>query len=102
MTVRVKWSEAKLAYTGMQRRQIMNCIHRLNAREQKAIERATMVCGGQILPRPHLRSELRAWFRQRWSYLMAEYEKVLPHVEELPAAYVERAVREQLRRLATT
>lgn len=99
---REKWSETKMAYTADQRRKIMACIHRLNSREGKAIERAVMDCGGSTLPRPHLRVELRAWFRQRWSYLIAEYEKVLPHVEELPEEQVERIVREHLGRLATT
>lgn len=80
-----KRSEAKLAYTAQQRRLIMQCIHRLNAREGRAIDRAVMkMWSGHTVPRPHLRSQIRAWFRLRWSYLIAEYEKVLPHIEELP------------------
>lgn len=99
MHSRPKWSAARLAYTAEQRHKIMACIHRLNSREQRAIGAATMPGG---LPRPHLRAELRAWFRLRWSYLIAEYEKVLPHVEELPEDQVEQMVREHLRRMATT
>lgn len=90
---REPWSAARLAYTAVQRRAIMQCIHRLNAREEAAIDRAVLWSGGQKLPRPHLRSELRTWFRLRWSYLIAEYEKVLPHVENLPEERVEAIVR---------
>lgn len=96
MTIREPWSAARLAYTAVQRRAIMQCIQRLNAREQVAIERAVMWSGIQKLPRPHLRAELRVWFRLRWSYLIAEYEKVLPHVENLPKERVEEIVRRAL------
>lgn len=72
----------------------MACIHRLNAREQRALDAAVLHQGSMTLPRPHVRSQLRAWFRLRWSYLISEYEKVLPHVEELPDAVVADIVRE--------
>lgn len=66
---REKWSAAMLAYTQEQRSNIMACIHRLN-----------LECGGTTLPRPHQRQLLRAWFRQRGSYLVGEYEKVRPQI----------------------
>lgn len=82
--MREKWSDAKLKHTSEQRKKIMACIQRLNTREGKAIERAVMRQGGGTLPRPYLRSQIRYWYRQRWSYLISEYEAILPHVEELP------------------
>lgn len=81
---REKWSAARLAYTEAQRRQIMACIQRLNARESAALKAAQFPCGSRLLPRPYVRQQLRAWFYERWLYLINEYEKVLPHVENLP------------------
>jgi hypothetical protein len=73
---REKWSALKLAHTQYQRTRIMACIQRLNAQEKKAIDRAVMVCGSQTLPRPHLRQQIRAWYRTLWEELVCEYEKV--------------------------
>lgn len=54
----------------------MSCIHRLNAREGKALDGATM--SFHKLPIPSVRKKLRAWFRQRWDYLIQEHEKLVP------------------------
>lgn len=62
----------------------MACIQRLNDKEYKAIERAVLRQHNWTLPRPHLRFEIREWYRARWNYLLSEYEAILPHVEELP------------------
>jgi hypothetical protein len=72
-----KWSVAKLAYTALQRSDIMKCIQRLNGRESAALQRVD-------LKHVQVRKQIRAWFYDRWSYLLEEYEKVLPHVDELP------------------
>jgi hypothetical protein len=93
---REKWSALKLAHTKEQRARIMACIQRLNVQEGKAIERAVLRIGEGILPRPHLRAQIRAWYYKRWLYLLGEYEKVLPHVSELPDEVVESAVRRYL------
>jgi hypothetical protein len=74
---RVKWSGEKLAYTHAERERIMACIQRLNVREGKELKRVS-------LHNYTGRAQLRDWFYERWRYLLAEYEKVLPHVEELP------------------
>lgn len=91
-----KWSAERLAYTEVQRRKIMDCIHRHNRRESKAIERAVVECGSRTLPAPHLREQIRAWYRERWSYLIREYEKILPRVDELPDEQVEHIVKNAL------
>lgn len=91
-----KWSALKLAYTREQRRAIMACIQRLNGQEKKAIKRAVIMQGTVVLPRPHLRQQIRAWYHKHWEYLLGEYEKVLPHVSELPDEIVESAVRRYL------
>lgn len=75
-----------MAYTGAQRSQIMACIQRLNVREDEALAKAVLRDGHRLLPRPYVRQQLRRWFRQRWEYLVSEYEKVLPHIEEIPPA----------------
>lgn len=93
---REKWSALKLAHTRDQRARIMSCIYRLNIRETKAIERAVLVIGGQTLPRPFLREQIRSWYYALWKQLLAEYEAVLPHVSELPDETVEYAVRKYL------
>lgn len=90
-----------MAYTAEQRRQIMACIHRLNRREGEAIDAAVMKQGGQTLPLPYVRQQLRTWFRARWSYLIAEYEKVLPSVDEMPDGLVTMIVRRHLAEEAT-
>lgn len=58
----------------------MACIHRLNAREGKALDAASMqgTGHGPMLPRPHLRAKLRRWFRVRWDYLVQEHERLVP------------------------
>lgn len=93
---REKWSAARLAYTAEQRKMIMACIQRHNWREKFALERAVIDCGGRTLPRPHLREQIRAWYRERWSYLLREYEKILPHVDELPDEQVAHIVKNAL------
>jgi hypothetical protein len=82
--MREKWTADKLKHTEQVRGQIMACIHRLNAKEAKSIYRAVTRQGGSTLPRPYLRQQIRYWYRQRWDYLISEYEAILPHVEELP------------------
>lgn len=77
MTKREKWSAAKLAYTEVQRSMIMRCIHALNRREGEILRRVE-------LELPEVRQQIRRWYRERWEYLLQEYEKVLPHVDELP------------------
>lgn len=96
MSGREKWSEDKLKHTAAVRCQIMACIQRLNARESKAIERAVVRQGGSLLPRPHLRSQIRAWYYQRWDYLLREYEAILPHVDNLPDERVASIVKNYL------
>lgn len=97
---REKWTKVKLAHTREQRERIMACIRRLNSREARAIDAAVLWQGSGKLPRPHLRAELRQWFRLRWVYLLSEYEKILPHVEELEdAAAVKEIIRGHLMRL---
>lgn len=93
---REKWSALKLAHTKVQRAQIMACIQRLNCQEQRAIDRATLAIGDAILPRPNLRKQIREWYRKHWLYLLGEYEKILPHVSELPDEMIEGAVRKAL------
>lgn len=77
MTKRDKWSAAKLAYTEAQRSKIMECIRHLNRREAEILRRVE-------LELPEVRQQIRRWYRERWEYLLQEYEKVLPHVDELP------------------
>ena len=67
----------RYAYDHAERQAIMKCIQRLNARESKALEAAMFDCGSQRLPRCYLREQLRSWFRERWSYLVAEHERVV-------------------------
>lgn len=56
---------------------IMRCIQRLNTRESKALGNAMIAMGNGVrLPRPYVRSQLRAWFRLRWEYLVAEKERI--------------------------
>lgn len=99
MTPREPWTAARLKHSAEQRMKIMACIQRLNNREAKAIDRAVMRTvsrDGTIqytLPRPHLREQIRAWYRERWEYLVREYEAILPHVTELPSDYVEGVVK---------
>lgn len=95
-----KWDEARLAHTAGVRRQIMACIQRQNGREAKALERAVLQQGTSPLPRPHLRRQIREWYRERWLYLLGEYEKVLPHVSELPEEIANRIVRQHMIELA--
>jgi hypothetical protein len=83
MSAREKWSPDRLAYTADQRQKIMACIQRLNTQESRALDRAFFMSGA---PRTYLRQQIRAWYRERWTYLIGEYEKILPHVEELPDA----------------
>lgn len=66
----------RYVYNHTERQAIMSCIHRLNGREHKALDAAVLHQGGANLPKPYLRSQLRAWFRLRWEYLIREYEKV--------------------------
>lgn len=72
-----KWSAAKLAYTAEQRSRIMHMIRFTNNRESEAL-------AGVSLHYPEVRQQIRDWYRQRWNYLLWEYERVLPHVDELP------------------
>lgn len=88
-----KWSEAKLAYTAAERAKIMACIQRLNAREAKMLEVCVLRTTHGDLPRPHQRAQIREWYHQRWSYLLGEYEKILPHVSNLPEERVETMVK---------
>lgn len=90
------WDEQRLRHTAAVRKDIMACIQRLNTREHLAISRAVMKQGGTALPRPNLRAQIREWYRERWTYLLSEYEAILPHVNELPPAYVEQAVKHAL------
>jgi len=85
------WDSARMAYSALQRRQIMDCIQRLNAREAKVLGRVVMHLTGS-----NLRQEISAWYRLRWSYLLGEYEKVLPHVTELPVETADYMVRNQM------
>lgn len=71
------------AYTSAQREKIMACIQRLNVREDEALAVAVLRDGHRTLPRPYVRQQLRSWFRQRWEYLISEYEK---SIEETPPA----------------
>lgn len=80
--MREKWSEERLASTAEQRSQIIECLKRLKIRENRALDNALLWQGGCVVARP-FHPHLRAWFHLRWEYLIAEYEKVLPHVEEL-------------------
>lgn len=84
MTIRVKWSAARLAYTVEQRRSIMACIQRLNARQGRAVPHLSYGTSSERIYDPKVRDQIRAWYYERWLYLIREYEKVLPHVDELP------------------
>lgn len=95
-TKREKWSALKLEETRLQRARIMAYIRRNDERERFSLERAVMEQGGRMLPRPHLRDQIRRWYRLRWEYLMSEYEKALPHVDELPDEEVALAIRSYL------
>lgn len=75
--MRDKWSAVRLAYSADQRRNILACIKRLNGFETDALRRIP-------LQNDDVRRAVRCWYRERWSYLLREYEKVLPRVEELP------------------
>jgi hypothetical protein len=90
------WNDARLKHTAEVRQKIMACIQRLNTHESKAISRATMRTGSVTLPRPYLRQQIRSWYYQRWSYLIAEYEAILPNVEELPPEKVASIVKSYL------
>lgn len=94
--MREKWSELKLKHTSAQRKKIMACIRRLNDHESCVIGRAVIRQGGQSLPLPHTRAQIREWFRARWTYLLSEYEAILPHVDELPDEKVKGIVRSYL------
>lgn len=74
---REKWSAVKLAYTAEQRFKIMDAIQRNNRDQTAALGRVSLLY-------PAVRQNIRDWYRERWEYLLAEYEKVLPHVDELP------------------
>ena len=77
MSLTRRWSAAKLAYTDAQRSKIMASIHHHNRRESHALNQVS-------LEYPAVRRATRAWYRERWLYLAGEYERVLPHVYELP------------------
>lgn len=89
------WSAARLKHTAEQRKKIMQCIHRHNVREQYA-HRAVLDTGNYKLPRPYLREQIRQWYRERWNYLIREYEAILPHVNELPPEEVAAMVKSNL------
>ena len=67
--------KGKWAYTLAERRKIMDCIQRLNAQEAKALDGAMFKADWSIHP-PYVREQLRGWFRQRWTYLINEYERL--------------------------
>lgn len=75
--LRTKWSVAKLAYTAQQRNKIMESIRSHNQREKLALEAVP-------LDYPWVRAQIRDWFFIRWRDMLSEYERVLPHVDELP------------------
>jgi len=66
-----------MAYSAEQRSLIMKCIQRNNHLESRALEVVS-------LDYPEVRAQIRAWFYERWLYLLKEYERVLPHIEEIP------------------
>lgn len=74
---------SKLVHDKETREKIMACIQRNNARESTAIANAVVVMKNrQLLPLHHVRRAIRRWYRERWEYLLEEYEKVMPG--ELP------------------
>jgi hypothetical protein len=58
-------------------RDIMSCLQRLNDQEAKALGRAMFICGAHRLPNIHTRKCIRAWYRERWEYLVDQYEKAI-------------------------
>lgn len=60
-----------MAYTPVQRVQIMNCIRRHNVYSDETLKRVPLI-------ERAVRAKLRDWHYARWRYLLEEYEKVLP------------------------
>ena len=57
----------------------MRCINRLNQYESNTLARTSLAY-------PEVRAAQRDWFYARWRYLLAEYEKVPPHIDGVTAA----------------
>jgi hypothetical protein len=59
----------RLAYLASEQRSIMDCLQRLNAEEGKTLARIPWT-------NPQVRKAVRMWYRERWMYLVGEYESV--------------------------